>query len=103
MTDKLRSLEQLRKEYIESECEEMEGESDRFSVYENDGDLVADWWLNKLTTDRAHIAAALIEGLEAQMYEEDEFLPKELLQYNRAINDAIALICTTLDVTSEEE
>ena len=40
---------ELKKEFIETQCEEMEGEEDLCEVYENDGELVADWWVEKIT------------------------------------------------------
>lgn len=49
MKNKLEELtRELKKEYIEHQCELMEGYDDRYQVYENDGELVADWWLSKI-------------------------------------------------------
>ena len=40
---------ELKTEFIETQCKEMEGEEDLCEVYENDGELVADWWVEKIT------------------------------------------------------
>jgi hypothetical protein len=39
---------QLRKEYYENQCEEVEGDATRCQVYENDGEMVANWWIAKI-------------------------------------------------------
>lgn len=39
--------EQLREEFYETQCEKEFG-SDRLSVYENDAELIEDWWITKI-------------------------------------------------------
>jgi hypothetical protein len=50
MKPNLEWIEECKKEFIDTQCEEMDGSEDRYSVYENDGELVADWWAEKMTT-----------------------------------------------------
>ena len=58
--DSLRS-EELKKEFIETQCEPDE-DSERYSVYENDGELVADWWLQRIDEILAS-RAEMIRGI----------------------------------------
>ena len=61
MTTKLKPVEEYRQQFIEEECETMDGDDGRYSVYENDGDLVAKWWLELIIRDRHTIYTALRE------------------------------------------
>ena len=39
----------LREDFYKEQCE-LKDDSDRLGIYENDAELVADWWLNKFST-----------------------------------------------------
>ena len=42
-------MEGLREDFYKEQCEPKD-DSDRLGIYENDGELVADWWLSKFST-----------------------------------------------------
>lgn len=54
---------ELRKRFYKEQCEEMEGSPERFAVYENDGELVADYWLKVLEEYKAYLKGE-IQGMK---------------------------------------
>lgn len=94
----IKTVQQLKGEYIESQCEKMEGVEDRYEVYENDGELVADWWCEEIKKrDLAH-RDAIIEVLEAKKIKD---LPSSLIDpsgfckavgHNQALDQAIEAV-----------
>lgn len=65
---------ELRQEYYENQCEEKEGDEERCQVYENDGKLVADWWIAKITS--------LLSRREEELVKEIEKMKENLVTFN---------------------
>lgn len=91
-------LKALRKEYYDTQCEEIEGDEDRLEVYENDAELVADWWINKIQQTLTDYHNHIVEKI-----------PKKIIlknMYGDGWNDAIEVISnnfSTLQDTNPNE
>lgn len=56
--------EELKTEYLQDECEQKE-DSEGYAVYENDGELVSNWWLDKLEQKLSQQRKETVETIES--------------------------------------
>lgn len=93
--------EELKTEYLQDECEQKE-DSEGYAVYENDGELVSNWWLDKLEQKLSQQRKEIVEDVEKTVQKELETWARESIGAKavESVQKALADIITKL---SEEK